>query len=52
MAVAATNTQIQLARLAVILVIVFFIAGAIFYGFSTDVLQRAWNNLLDRPGDR
>jgi hypothetical protein len=46
----ASRTQIQLARLVVILVIAFSIAGAIWYGFTTDILQRAWHDLLDRPG--
>lgn len=50
MAEAASKTQIQLARLVVILVIAFLIAGAVWYGFSTDVFQRAWYDLLDRPG--
>jgi hypothetical protein len=45
-----SKTKIQMARLVVILVAVFFIAGAIWYGFSTDELQRVWRDLLDRPG--
>jgi len=39
-----------LARLAVALMIVLIVVGAVWYGFSTDVLLRAWQNLLDRPG--
>ncbi len=39
-----------MARLAVALMTVFIVVGAVWYGFSTDVLFRAWQNLLDRPG--
>jgi len=46
----ASKSQIFLARLAVALVIVFTVAGAAEYGFSPEVRQRVWENLLGRPG--
>ena len=45
----ASKNQILLARLAVVLVIVLIVAGFVWSGFSTDVRQRIWQNLLDRP---
>lgn len=45
-----SNTQVLLARLAVVLVIGFVIAGVSWYGISTDTLERVWQNLADRPG--
>jgi hypothetical protein len=47
---AASKSQILMARLVVVLVIVFIVLGASWYGFSEDVRQRVWQNLLDRPG--
>jgi hypothetical protein len=46
----ASKSQIFLARVVVALVIVLIVAGAIVYGFSTETRQRAWENLLGRPG--
>jgi hypothetical protein len=46
----ASKTQIRLAILAVVLVIGFIVAGSIWYGFSGNVRERVWQNLLDRPG--
>ncbi len=46
----ASKYQIFLARLAVILVIAFIVVGAIWYGFSAEVRQRVWQDLLNRPG--
>jgi hypothetical protein len=46
----ASKSQVRLAQLAVILVIAFIVAGAIWYGVSSDVRQRVWQDLLDRPG--
>jgi hypothetical protein len=46
----ASKHQIILARLVVILVIAFIVVGAIWYGFSAEVRQRVWQDLLDRPG--
>jgi hypothetical protein len=46
----ASKSQVFLAWLVVALVIVFIVAGAIEYGFSPQVRQRAWEHLLGRPG--
>jgi hypothetical protein len=45
----ASRNQILLARLAVFLMIAFIVVGVSWYGFSADVRQRIWQNLLDRP---
>jgi hypothetical protein len=50
MAEAATKTQILLAQLAVALIIAFGAFGLAWYGFSAEVRERIWQNLLDRPG--
>jgi hypothetical protein len=47
---AASKTQIMLARLVVVLIIAFVVLGAVWYGFSAEVRERVWQNLLDRPG--
>ena len=44
-----TKTQILLARLAVGLIVAFAVLGVAMYGFSAEVRQRIWQNLLDRP---
>jgi hypothetical protein len=46
----ASRNKFLLARLVVVLIIVFIIIGVTWYGFSADVRQRFWQNLLDRPG--
>jgi hypothetical protein len=46
----ASKNQILLARIAVVLMIAFIAVGVIWYGFSADVRQRVWQDLLDRPG--
>jgi hypothetical protein len=50
MTVTASKSQIRVAQLAVILLIAFVFAGAVWYGFSAEVRHRVWQNLLDRPG--
>ncbi len=45
----ASKTQILLARLAVGLLVAFAVLGFAFYGFSAEVRQRIWQNLLERP---
>jgi hypothetical protein len=47
---AAKASQVMLARVVVGLVIAFTIIGAIWYGFSSDVRLRLWQDLIDRPG--
>ena len=44
-----TKTQILLARLAFGLIVAFAVLGWAMYGFSAEVRQRVWQNLLDRP---
>jgi hypothetical protein len=46
---AASKTEVLVARLAVGLVVAFAVAGVALYGFSAEVRQRVWQNLLDRP---
>ena len=46
----ASKTKIRLARLAVALIFAFVVLGAVMYGFSAEVRERVWQNLLDRPG--
>jgi hypothetical protein len=42
--------QVRVARLAVVLMVVLAALGAIWYGGSSEVYQRIWRNILDRPG--
>lgn len=49
MAETASKTQILLARLAVALIVAFAVLGFAVYGFSAEVRQRIWQNLLERP---
>src|SRR6202167_4032906 len=46
---ATSNSQIFMARLVVVLIILFLLAGAVTYGFSTEVRDRVWHDLLERP---
>jgi hypothetical protein len=50
MLASATKKQILLARVVVGLIIAFLLAGAFTYGFSAEVRERTWHDLLDRPG--
>jgi hypothetical protein len=45
-----SKTKILLAQLAVALMIAFVVLGVAWYGFSSEVRERIWQNLLDRPG--
>jgi hypothetical protein len=45
----ASKNQTVTAEVALILLIVFIVAGAGWYGISTEVFQRLWQDLLDRP---
>jgi hypothetical protein len=38
-----------MARVVVVLIIAFIVSGAVWYGFSVEVRQRVWQNLIDRP---
>ena len=46
----ASKAQIVLAQLVVALMIAFVALGVAWYGFSAEVRERVWQNLLDRPG--
>lgn len=50
MSQSASGSQVSLARVVVALMIAFIVIGAVYYGFSAEVRQRVWQNLLDRPG--
>lgn len=45
----ASKTKIFLARLVVVLMVAFLVLGLAMYGFSAEVRERIWQNLLDRP---
>ena len=45
-----SKSKILIARLVVMTMIAFVVIGVAWYGFSADVRQRVWQNLLDRPG--
>jgi hypothetical protein len=47
---ADSKTQILLARIVAVTIIIFAGAGAVWYGFSAEVRERVWQNLIDRPG--
>ena len=45
----ASNSKVFMAGLVVGLIIAFLVAGLVTYGFSADVRDRVWHDLLDRP---
>jgi hypothetical protein len=49
--IAATESkaQVRLAQIAVVLLIASAVYGAARYGFSAEVRNRVWQNMLDRP---
>jgi hypothetical protein len=44
-----SKTQILLAQVAVALIVAFAALGMAWYGFSAEVRQRLWQNLVERP---
>lgn len=46
----AAKSQLFLVRIVIALLMSFIVIGAVWYGFSAEVRQRVWQNLLDRPG--
>jgi hypothetical protein len=46
----ATKTQILVARLAAALIVALGLLGLLWYGISTEVLERIWRDVLARPG--
>jgi hypothetical protein len=47
----ATKNQILLARIVVGIIIAFLITGVLTYGFSAEVRERFWRDLLQRPDE-
>ncbi len=47
---AASKTKILLAQLVVALMIAFVALGLAWYGFSAEVRERIWRQLVERPG--
>jgi hypothetical protein len=45
-----SKTKILLARFVVALMLAFVVLGAVLYGFSAEVFERIWQNMLDRTG--
>lgn len=45
-----SKTKILLARLVVALMLAFVILGMVLYGFSAEVFERIWRNMIDRTG--
>ena len=45
----ATKTQILMARVVVVIIVAFLVAGVVTYGFSAEVRDRVWHDLLERP---
>lgn len=45
-----SKSQVALAQFVAVLIIAFIVVGAVWYGFSAEVRQRVWQNLVDRPG--
>src|SRR5271170_2825794 len=45
----ASNSKVFMAGLVVGLIIAFLVAGAFTFGFSAEVRDRAWHDLLERP---
>jgi hypothetical protein len=43
-----SKSKLFLARLVVVLMVVFVVAGLAWYGFSAEVRARVWQNLLER----
>ncbi len=44
-----SKVKIRLARLVLLLMVAFIILGVAMHGLSVSVLERIWQNLLDRP---
>jgi hypothetical protein len=47
---APSKTQILLARLAIVLLVAFTVAGVLWYGLLEEVRHRVWEQLIERPG--
>ncbi|HEX6994764.1 MAG TPA: hypothetical protein VF339_11535 [Gammaproteobacteria bacterium] len=50
MAHTPSRNQVLLAKTAVALIVAGIVAGSLWYGFSSDVEQRIWRDLSERPG--
>jgi hypothetical protein len=47
---AARSSQVLIARLAAVLIVVFIVVGLIWYGISGEVQHRIWRDIAERPG--
>jgi hypothetical protein len=45
-----SRTKIAIARVVVVLMIAFVVLGFALHGFSAEVRERIWQNILERPG--
>jgi hypothetical protein len=50
MADQVSGSRLFIARLAIALIVLFLALGLALYGFSMEVLNRIWQNLVERPG--
>lgn len=50
MAVAASRSQIFVARVAVAAIAILIAMALLLYGFSAEVQKRLWHDIADRPG--
>jgi hypothetical protein len=50
MADTASRSQIRIARLAAVLIVVLLVLGLLWYGTSADVHRRIWSDIVNRPG--
>jgi hypothetical protein len=46
----ATKSQILIARVAAALIVMLGVLGLLMHGFSSEVHERIWKDILDRPG--
>jgi len=44
-----SKSELLIARIALVLMIAFAVAGALWYGFSTEVHSRIWSDIIKRP---
>ena len=44
-----SRTQVVLAQVAVALIVAFAVLGMAWHGFSAEIRQRLWQNLVERP---
>lgn len=45
-----SKTKLLLARFVVAMMLAFVVLGVVLYGFSAEVFERIWRNMIDRTG--